>query len=159
MSIMPCDLSLAETAETAALRNGCASPHCDSNANPVFRIPLCDTCARDVAYQYLAETRTAEAATPPEPVPARTALDEAGHVYFVQLGNRIKIGFSRDLPTRMRAVPHEAILGTVPGTMRDEARCHAAFGHLRTSGEWFEAAPELISAVNDMRATHGLDPI
>lgn len=73
-----------------------------------------------------------------------------GLVYFVSLGDRIKIGFTTNLERRMQAVPHDEILGTVIGTMEDEARCHKAFDHLRMTGEWFRAEPDLLQFIADV---------
>lgn len=84
---------------------------------------------------------------PPEPVPKGDGL-----VYFVRLGNRVKIGWTSNLAGRMAAVPHDEILHTQPGTMRDEKRCHAAFAHLREVGEWFRAEPDLLTFIDSLRA-------
>src|SRR5690242_15358709 len=63
---------------------------------------------------------------------------EQGLVYFIRHGDRIKIGWTSNLKQRMANLPHDEILGTVPGTMADEKRCHHAFAHLRANGrEWF----------------------
>jgi hypothetical protein len=91
------------------------------------------------------ERRVAE--QKPEPRPAK------GLVYFVRLGNRIKIGYTTNMKARMVAVPHEEVLGTVPGTMTDERRCHAAFAHLREHGEWFRAEPDLLKFIEDLPLT------
>lgn len=73
-----------------------------------------------------------------------------GRVYFVRLGSLVKIGWTGDMEQRMKAVPHEEILGTIPGTMADEKRCHKAFDHLCVKGEWFRAEPDLLAFVADV---------
>lgn len=64
----------------------------------------------------------------------------------------MKIGFTTNMVNRMKAVPHEAILGTVPGTMVDERGYHAQFAHLRVTGEWFRAEPDLLAFIADVAA-------
>lgn len=76
-----------------------------------------------------------------------------GLVYFIRFGGLVKIGFTTDLKQRMREVPNEEILGTVPGTMEDEKRCHTAFAHLRVKGEWFRPEPDLMAFIADVTAT------
>lgn len=75
-----------------------------------------------------------------------------GVVYFVRFQNLVKIGFTTNMATRMASVPHDDILGTVPGTMEDEKKCHAAFAHLRVQGEWFRPEPELLTFISDLAA-------
>jgi hypothetical protein len=126
----------------------CAAPHCQAKPLPMLRIPLCRDCASDVTHQYWAER---DAILNPSPgqgaeEAARAAagdLSPRGHVYFIRFSDRIKIGFTADLRTRLAALPWDEVLRTVPGTMADEKRCHAAFAHLRVVGEWFTDTPEL----------------
>lgn len=73
-----------------------------------------------------------------------------GLVYFIRFGGLIKIGWTSDLQQRMASVPNEEILGTVPGTMDDEKRCHVAFAHLRVKGEWFRPEPDLLAFITDV---------
>lgn len=70
-----------------------------------------------------------------------------GLVYFVRFGGLVKIGWTGNLKKRMAEVPNEEILGTVPGTMEDEKRCHVAFAHLRVKGEWFRPEPDLLEFI------------
>lgn len=89
-------------------------------------------------------------AVPPEPAP-RSGVDTPGLVYFLRFGDRIKIGFTTNLAERLKAIPHDELLHTEAGTMREEKRCHAAFGHLRETGEWFRAEPDLLAFIIDLR--------
>jgi T5orf172 domain. len=85
------------------------------------------------------------------------AKQRVDSVYIVKLGDRVKIGFTTNMHQRMRDVPHEEILAVVPGTMQDEARCHAAFAHLRVAGEWFRAEPELLQFAREVDTRGKLD--
>lgn len=73
-----------------------------------------------------------------------------GLVYFIRFGDRIKIGFTTNLQSRMKAIPYDEILMVTPGTMDDERQCHQAFAHLRETGEWFRADPELLAFIGNM---------
>lgn len=118
---------------------------------PEMRIPLCRTCAVDVSAQYLALTEDErEAAALPQPdhtLPPMDKYTERGFVYFVRFGDRVKIGFSMNVERRLKAIPHDEILAVMPGTFRDESRCHAAFAHLRIIGEWFEMGDDLMGFI------------
>lgn len=70
-----------------------------------------------------------------------------GFVYFLRFHERVKIGFTTDIRGRFKAIPHDEVLGWVPGTRLDERRCHEAFAHLRETGEWFRAEPDLLGFI------------
>lgn len=95
------------------------------------------------------DDRTGIAIKPPASK-RRVLPPEQGNVYFVRLGNLVKIGFTTNMTRRMQDVPHEEILGIAPGTKVDERQCHAAFAHLRATGEWFRAEPELLAFIADV---------
>jgi T5orf172 domain len=92
-----------------------------------------------------------------------TAMEEAiaardgSSVYFADAGGSIKIGWSKKVSARLAqlqtgsAVPIK-LLGTMPGGLAVERRVHARFAHLRLSGEWFTAAPELLAYVDEVTA-------
>lgn len=65
-----------------------------------------------------------------------------GHIYFLQAGGFIKIGFARVAGSRLMHLqtgcPVELVpLGGFPGTLRDEQNTHAMFADLHVRGEWF----------------------
>lgn len=73
-------------------------------------------------------------------------------IYFVQTGDNrhIKIGYARDVRKRVASLQTGAplgikVLGVQPGDFAIEKALHARFAALRMAGEWFEAAPELVS--------------
>lgn len=75
-----------------------------------------------------------------------------GFVYFVVLGDRIKIGFSATPAARFRALdtgaPEEpSLLVAVPGTQRDEYQLHAIFDADRVKGEWFNGSQQLMNLI------------
>lgn len=85
------------------------------------------------------------------------AARDGSSVYFADAGGQIKIGWSRKVSARLAqlqtgsAVPIK-LLGTIPGGLALERRIHAHFAHLRTQGEWFVAAPELLAFIADHQA-------
>lgn len=71
-------------------------------------------------------------------------------IYFIRLGDAVKIGFSTDVTarvnTQLKAMPSgAACLGHMPGGADVEAHLHKVFGRFHQRGEWFDADPELIS--------------
>lgn len=85
----------------------------------------------------------------------RSRSTEQGYVYFARFGDRVKIGFTTNVKQRMGGIPHDQVLGAVPGTMADEKRCHAAFAHLRITGEWFEPGQDLMDFIAEVVKQHG----
>jgi len=80
-------------------------------------------------------------------------------VYFLRVGDDgpIKIGFTRDIIRRLRGLqtahPEEIrllakIVVRFPRQLEREV--HARFAHLRISGEWFRAEPELLDYVRGL---------
>lgn len=76
--------------------------------------------------------------------------------YFVRAGDAIKIGSANDFKSRLRALQtaREApleVLAVVPSSAADEFQTHQRFAHLRLKGEWFKAAPELLSFIEGLK--------
>jgi hypothetical protein len=105
------------------------------------------THARYITVQVLAMQ---EPAPKREPVTKPKLDPTPGHVYIVQNGNRIKIGFSKQVDIRLQAIPHDTVLAIVVGDRRLEFAFHRKFQSIRTTGEWFEAHPELIAFAENL---------
>lgn len=65
-----------------------------------------------------------------------------GHVYFLRIGDRVKIGFSTDPDRRIRNLETQGgsradEVVTRRGSRALEAKLHRQFEHLRLDGEWF----------------------
>jgi hypothetical protein len=90
-------------------------------------------------------------------------------VYFTQADEDgpIKIGFTSDDPMRRLAQLQTGnpatlkLLGAIRGSSAREKEFHAALSQWRLQGEWFEAHPTVLAAINDAlsshKATNGLD--
>ena len=75
-------------------------------------------------------------------------------VYFVadQECTHVKIGISNDPEKRLSSLQTSnqgklQLLGVVEGDSKLEQQYHEQFKHLRQSGEWFKAEPELLSFI------------
>lgn len=68
----------------------------------------------------------------------------AGWLYFVRFGDRVKIGYTTNPDQRLRDIPHERVIGIVPGTRADEKAWHALLANFHVVGEWFAADPEVV---------------
>lgn len=127
---------------------GCTTPH-----SLRYRVPMCDVHVR-MAYQ---QVRAVDEA---EDLAARQsrALDRFSHetIYYLSLGDQIKIGYTVDLDQRMRSYPPASILlATHPGTLADETALHERFKAYRASGrEWYHRVPDLLTHI----ATHRQEP-
>jgi hypothetical protein len=79
--------------------------------------------------------------------PRAVKQPRAGWVYFVRFGERIKVGYTTDPDTRLRAIPHDEVIGILPGTRDDEAAWHNLLADFHVTGEWFKADAELLATL------------
>lgn len=83
---------------------------------------------------------------------AALAAKQGFCVYFAQAGDRIKIGWSKNVATRVaqlqtgNAAPIK-LLGVVPGGRAKEREIHDLFASVRVGGEWFTATTELLAYI------------
>lgn len=83
-------------------------------------------------------------------------------VYFLRVGDRVKIGYTTNLRTRITALalrPDNVVLLLVGG--RDlEQDLHMRFGNARLGEtEWFRLTSEVANYIDEMRVRVGRDPI
>jgi len=76
-----------------------------------------------------------------------------GHevVYYVRIGNRVKIGWSTNLPSRLAAINPEEVMVIEPGGRELEKARHGQFRALRTHGEWFKLEEPLTGHIEELR--------
>jgi hypothetical protein len=77
-----------------------------------------------------------------------------GFVYFIQCGERVKIGWSRDPKKRLVKIQCDngapcILLGAVAGTLDQEAEIHDLLRPWRLSGEWFDGTAAPVAAACD----------
>lgn len=133
----------------------CCYPNCAAPLSGTLDQPLCDRHAVAV-YREVRDAMgdpTAQALAAIAPAPTTKAADprSTGSIYFVQFGDRIKIGFTTNMKQRMKVIPKDQILATTPGSLGVERRIHNRFAHLRITGEWFRADKELLDYVEFVR--------
>lgn len=73
-------------------------------------------------------------------------------VYYMKLGDLVKIGTTTHIIGRRSALGAEKILAVEPGDWRDEAIQHVRFRGLRVSGEWFRNEDPLTSHIDQVAA-------
>lgn len=78
---------------------------------------------------------------------------EAGFIYYLRVGDLIKIGYTRSIPDRLKAYPpHSTLLATHPGTLKVERQMHHKFLHqLKQGREWFEPAEDLLAHIESVK--------
>jgi hypothetical protein len=85
------------------------------------------------------------------------AAREVGWVYYLRVGDQVKIGFSSDVRRRLRAYPPGSeLLAVEPGDKKLERRRHNEFFEWLAAGrEWFEPSAELLKHIQDVVDVHG----
>lgn len=90
---------------------------------------------------------------------APTATLTDGWVYYLLVGDLIKIGFASDVRKRLRSYPpNTELLAVEPGDRALEKRRHQQFDeHLQRGREWFADVPEIRTWICTVCDEHG-DP-
>jgi hypothetical protein len=83
-----------------------------------------------------------------------------GFVYYIQVDERIKVGFSTDVKRRMRAYPPASkLLAVEPGDRDLEKQRHRQFkGSLAYGREWFTPTQDLRDHIDALLSEHGAPP-
>jgi len=97
----------------------------------------------DILSVFRACDELAQQVAPPE--------DRHPVVYYLRFADRIKIGTSTCLRSRMEAVPHDEVLATEPGGVELEEERKMQFVEYRVTGEWFRMAPALMRHIEKLR--------
>jgi len=87
------------------------------------------------------------------PLTQRRSRPVRGHVYFIRVGDFIKIGWSTRPMDRLRQLqtshPDELeIMGTIKGERSLEGKIHKRFSKNRVRGEWFEEDGPLLDYID-----------
>lgn len=72
-------------------------------------------------------------------------------VYYMRLGDLVKIGYTSNLENRVAAINPEEVLATEPGGRLLEAQRHKEYAGLRVHGEWFEYRAPLTGWIDGLR--------
>ena len=91
---------------------------------------------------------------------ADDTLEDGGKfIYFLRMGDLIKIGVTQDVNQRIKSYskteyPYKPeLLATCPGGFAKEKELHARFAHARVKGEWFSQVPELMQYIEAITTT------
>ena len=82
----------------------------------------------------------------------RQASLHIGVVYYLQFGDRIKIGTTTNIGSRMHSVPWEQILLMEPGSYEVEKKRHKQFRASHVTLEWFAPSADLMDFIDERRA-------
>lgn len=82
-------------------------------------------------------------------------------VYYIQIGDLIKIGYTIDLRLRVRSYPPgRKVLATEPGDPALEIKRHGQFAFCREHDrEWYRPDPALLVHINHLREQSGASPL
>lgn len=91
----------------------------------------------------------------PRPATGRfTGVSFVGSVvYYMRIGDRVKIGTSTNLRKRLSAINPEELLGYEEGGLGLERHRHKQFADLRTHGEWFKLEGALVEHLAALAAS------
>ncbi|WP_157253189.1 hypothetical protein [Nonomuraea typhae] len=76
-------------------------------------------------------------------------------VYYVRIGDAIKIGVTTNMKARMPQVMPDEVLATEPGDINLERQRQAQFAHLKLRGERFLPGDDLIRHIAEIKRQHG----
>lgn len=166
-------VTVVEAAQVTLARRRCtvvkrSGKDCDAFVAETAPITVCRDHMR-AAYLWYGDQLTGgyDPTSSPSSRPIRSPIDDLlgrqgdrdqseGLVYYVRFGDRIKIGFSRDIRTRLGAIPHDEILAVEPGYPELERLRHKQFGDARLVREWFESSDHLMSHITMLRGHYGV---
>jgi hypothetical protein len=126
-------------------------PLCDAHVQIVHqRVMSVKNLVRDALAQRAAEQKAADEAKEPS----------LGWIYYLLIGEHIKVGYASSLPARMMAYPPTStLLAAHHGTLPDEAALHKRFRlHLAAGREWYHKAEPLLEHIASVVAEHGTPP-
>lgn len=130
----------------------CCVPGCRSEIEDRWEIPVCRRCSMRIASRvFNAAARTSAPAPIHQPPPSV--------VYYLDLGQHIKIGFTTNLQQRLNALraDKDQLLAIEPGGRDVERARHDQFAHERLDRrENFRISDRLTDHVQRIRADYGL---
>lgn len=90
-----------------------------------------------------------------ESVAARHGVDPDASgevVYYMRIGNRVKIGWSTSLASRLATINPEELMATELGGRKLEHARHQEFRELHSHGEWFRLESPLVEHIEQLRS-------
>lgn len=78
-------------------------------------------------------------------------LDAPELVYYMRIGDRVKIGWTTNLPERISSINPEEFMTAEPGTRLKEKERHQQFASLHSHGEWFRLEQPLVGHIKKLQ--------
>lgn len=141
------ELAEAPTVDTGHL---CSITNCGRDAFYLTPLRICGTHATAIWHA----VEQSRAPVEPNPIPPPP---ESGHIYFVKIGDLVKVGWSSRLIERLKQYGASAeVLVHYPATRSDEALLHQQLEPSRAKGaEWYRDDPILRAFLNRALEEHG----
>lgn len=130
----------------------CLVHHCEKEVPQHHGFKLCERhLAKAWAAYELANGRP-QAPNNPEETINYTDPTTPGAVYFIRIGELLKIGWTTNINNRMHRLVPDAVLHVQPGTRQDEHQYHQQFkDHLAKGKEWFHMNNTTMQMVEELR--------
>ena len=86
----------------------------------------------------------------------KETIAHPGWIYYLLVGDLVKIGYTVDPSQRMKQYPpNSSLLATHPGTLKTERQMHSKFWNSLAKGrEWFTPTSDLIEHIKEARNTY-----
>lgn len=147
-----------DAVEFGGARDICCAHGCRADSVFVSReVPLCERHSIR-AYGHIIEfIRLHGQNRPPRPMDERIPgvlgiplVEKTWHVYYVQFGDRVKIGVTSNLVRRLDELPWDKLLTVEKGDREVEQERHKQFASDRVNGEWFRMSNEIVRHINSV---------
>lgn len=158
-------LAVSVTYSRCGMPDSCVWPLCQQPQETTFEsadgaFPLCTLHALDVhasVKAYISEKADKRVRSPRGH--KIKPMSEVGWIYYLRVGERIKIGHSIRLSQRLRNYPPDStLLAVQPGSRADEQELHNRLATYCVRGrEWYHPYPALLDHIATVVTTHG-DP-
>lgn len=157
----------------------CSWPQCENDASREYSINFCfmhvlklwaeveaqrtgetsQAELRDEEYRLRMDNGMRAARTLSEKLGARPVepRPDSGRVYYLQVGELVKIGYTANLSRRLKQYPPDAaLLAVEPGTIKVERHRHDLLAASRAAArEWYRMTPEVEAQIATVVAEHG----
>lgn len=143
----------------------CCHPRCTALPQQLYAFPI-PLCTRHIVQvlersaEVTAQARRDHIVKNSRPLPVtRQAMRNSGDskfshdpvVYYIRFGNRVKIGTTTNLRSRLKQLPHDEVLAVEPGGHAVEQVRHKQFATKRVNGEWFELDSGMSAYIDKLR--------
>lgn len=127
----------------------CGHGRCTADVMPDIDVQLCERHLAKAWAAFELITGNPEPAAQENPIPDTHSTNIPGAIYFIRVGDLLKIGWTSDVAGRFRQLSPDAVIHIEAGTKADERDYHRQFAeHLVHGREWFTCNDTTMNAVN-----------